>query len=141
MLGRLPAFALGVWFGSLLKKDIRPSYRLYIGLAVCPLLRVEEVPRLAVLLVLAAVLFWAVYAAGQRVPGRFCPALRRLAGWCYGVYLVHHVLLTLVFLPFVQGHGLSLAGMFPVYLVVSFALAAVLMAVSKPASRIIKKLA
>ena len=62
MLGRLPAFALGVWFGSLLKKDIRPSYRLYIGLAVCPLLRVEEVPRLAVLLVLAAVLFWTVYA-------------------------------------------------------------------------------
>ena len=141
VLGRLPAFALGVWFGSLLKKDIWPSYRLYIGLAVCPLLRVEEVPRLAVLLVLAAVLFWAVYAAGQCVPGQFCPALRRLAGWCYGVYLVHHVLLTLVFLPFVQGHGLSLAGMFPAYLIVSFALAAVLMAVSKPASRIIKKLA
>ena len=58
-------------------------------------------PRLAVLLVLASVLFWAVYAAGQHVPAPLCPALRRLAGWCYGVYLVHHVLLTLVFLPFV----------------------------------------
>ena len=141
MLGRLPAFALGVWFGTLLKKNALPSYRLYIGLAVCPLLWVDEVPRLAVLLVLAAVLFWAVYAAGQRVPAPLCPALRRLAGWCYGVYLVHHVLLTLVFLPFVQGHGLPLAAMFPVYLAASFVPAAVLTAVSGPFSRAIKKLA
>ena len=93
------------------------------------------------LLVLAAVLFWAVYAAGQRLPRRFCPALRRLAGWCYGVYLVHHVLLTLVFLRVAARFDLSLTGMFPVYLVVSFALAAVLMAVSGPISKAIKKLA
>ena len=130
VLGRLPAFALGVWFGTLLKKNALPSYRLYIGLAVCPLLWVDEVPRLAVLLVLASVLFWAVYAAGQHVPAPLCPALRRLAGWCYGVYLVHHVLLTLVFLPFVQGHGLPLAGMFPVYLAASFVPAAVLTALN-----------
>ena len=88
VLGRLPAFALGVWFGTLLKKNALPSYRLYIGLAVCPLLWVDEVPRLAVLLVLASVLFWAVYAAGQHVPAPLCPALRRLAAgatactWC-----------------------------------------------------------
>lgn len=141
VLGRLPAFALGVWFGTLLKKNAFPSYRLYIGLAVCPLLWVDEVPRLAVLLVLASVLFWAVYAAGQHVPAPLCPALRRLAGWCYGVYLVHHVLLTLVFLPFVQGHGLPLAGMFPVYLAASFMPAAVLTAVSRPLGKAIKKLA
>lgn len=77
VLGRLPAFALGVWFGTLLKKNVFPSYRLYIGLAVCPLLWVDEVPRLAVLLVLASVLFWAVYAAWQHVPAPLCPALRR----------------------------------------------------------------
>ena len=71
----------------------------------------------------------------------FCDALRRLAGWCYGVYLVHHVLLTLVFLPFVQGHGLPLAGMFPVYLAASFVPAAVLTAVSRPLGKAIKKLA
>ena len=100
-----------------------------------------DIPRLAVLLVLAAVLFWAVYAAGQRLPRRFCPALRRLAGWCYGVYLVHHVLLTLVFLRAAARFDLPLTGMFPVYLVVSFALAAVLMAVSGPISKAIKKLA
>ena len=141
VLGRLPAFALGVWFGTLLKKNAFPSYRLYIGLAVCPLLWVAEVPRLAVLLVLASVLFWAVYAAGQHVPAPLCPALRRLAGWCYGVYLVHHVLLTLVFLPFVQGHGLPLAGMFPVYLAASFVPAAVLTAMSSPVSKAVKKLA
>lgn len=91
--------------------------------------------------VLAAVLFWAVYAAGQRLPRRFCPALRRLAGWCYGVYLVHHVLLTLVFLRVAARFDLPLTGMFPVYLVASFALAAVLMAVSGPISKAIKKLA
>ena len=141
VLGRLPAFALGVWFGTLLKKDALPSYRIWLGLAVLPLLWVGVVPRLAVLLALAAVLFWALYRAGQHIPAHFRPALRRLAGQCYGVYLVHHVLLTLVFLPFVRGHGLPLAGMFPVYLVVSFVLAAVLTAVSKPLSRAIKKLA
>ena len=97
-------------------------------------------PRLAVLLVLASVLFWAVYAAGQHVPAPLCPALRRLAGWCYGVYLVHHVLLTLVFLPFVQGHGLPLAGMFPVYLAASFVPAAVLTAMSRPVSKAVKKI-
>ena len=86
VLGRLPAFALGVWFGTLLKKNALPSYRLYIGLAVCPLLWVDEVPRLAVLLVLASVLFWAVYAAGQHVPALPRPAaagglvLRRVPG-------------------------------------------------------------
>lgn len=70
-----------------------------------------------------------------------CPALRRLAGWCYGVYLVHHVLLTLVYLPLVQRLALPLAVMFPVYLVISFVLAAVLTAVSRPLGKVIKRLA
>ena len=60
VLGRLPAFALGVWFGTLLKKDRLPPKRLLAGLAVFPLLWVPAVPRLAVLLVLAAVLCWVV---------------------------------------------------------------------------------
>lgn len=141
VLGRLPAFALGVCFGTILKKDALPPKWIALGLAVLPLLWVDAVPRLAVLLVLAAVLFWAVYLAGQHMPQRFCPALRRLAGWSYGVYLVHHVLLTLVFLPFVQRRSLPLAGMFPVYLTVSFLLAAVLLAVAKPITRAIKKMA
>ena len=84
-----------------MQKDAAPPKWLAAGLLVLPLLRVTAVPRLAVLLAVAAVLFWAVYAAGQRMPARFCPALRRLAGWCYGVYLVQHVLLTLEFLRFV----------------------------------------
>ena len=50
VLGRLPAFALGVWFGSSLKNNVQPSYRICIGLAVCPLLWVDAVPRLVVLL-------------------------------------------------------------------------------------------
>ena len=59
----------------------------------------------------------------------------------YTSYLVHHVLLTLVFLRFVARFNLPLAGMFPVYLAVSFALAAVLTAVSRPLGKAIKKLA
>ena len=110
------------------------------ALGVLPLLWVDAVPRLPVLLLLAAVLFWAVYAAGQRLPARLCPALRRLAGWCYGVYLVHHVLLTIAFLPLVQRKGLPLPAMFPVYLVLSFALAAVLTVISKPLGRAMKRL-
>ena len=51
------------------------------------------------------------------------------------------MMLTLVFLPFVQGHGLPLAGMFPVYLAASFVPAAVLTAVSRPLGKAIKKLA
>ena len=84
---------------------------------------------------------WAVYAAGQRLPRRFCPALRRLAGWCYGVYLVHHVLLTLVFLRVASRFDLPLTGMFPVYLAASFVPAAVLTTVSRPLGKAIKKLA
>ena len=141
VLGRLPAFALGVWFGTLLKKDRLPPKCLLAGLAVFPLLWVPAVPRLAVLLVLAAVLFWVVYLAGQRLPAALCPALRRLAGWCYGVYLVHHVLLTLVYLPLVQRLALPLAAMFPVYLVISFVPAAALMAISAPISKVIKRIA
>ena len=145
VLGRLPAFALGVWFGSFLQKDAAPPKWMAAGLLTLPLLRVTAVPRLAVLLAVAAVLA-AVNLAdqltkAQEMPARFCPALRRLAGWCYGVYLVHHVLLTLVFLRFVARFNLPLAGMFPVYLAVSFALAAVLTAVSRPLGKAIKKLA
>ena len=140
VLGRLPAFALGVWFGSLLKKNAAPPKWMLCALGVLPLLWVDAVPRLPVLLLLAAVLFWAVYAAGQRLPARLCPALRRLAGWCYGVYLVHHVLLTIAFLPLVQRKGLPLPAMFPVYLVLSFALAAVLTVISKPLGRAMKRL-
>ena len=126
--------------GTLLKKNAFPSVSAVIsGWRSARFLWVDEVPRLAVPLVLASVLFWAVYAAGQHVPAPLRPALRRLAGWCYGVYLVHHVLLTLVFLPFVQGHGLPLAGMFPVYLAASFVPAAVLTAVSRPLGKAIEK--
>ena len=138
VLGRLPAFALGVWFGTLLKKNALPSYRLYIGLAVCPLFvggRSAASGR-AVGAGVGAVLGSLCRRQARTPP--LCPALRRLAGWCYGVYLVHHVLLTLVFLPFVAGHGLPLAGMFPVYLAASFVPAAVLTAMSRPVSKAVK---
>mgnify|MGYP006938606356 CR=1 FL=1 len=77
---------------------------------------------------------------GSTYPHRFRPPC---GGWRLVLrrVLVHHVLLTLVFLPFVQGHGLPLAGMFPVYLAASFVPAAVLTAMSSPVSKAVKKLA
>ena len=80
------------------------------------------------------------------LPGSGCPAGFALpcGGWRAGAMactFVHHVLLTLVFLRVAARFDLPLTGMFPVYLVVSFALAAVLMAVSGPISKGHKKLA
>ncbi|EFB75487.1 acyltransferase family protein [Subdoligranulum variabile] len=140
VLGRLPAFALGVWFGTLLKEDRTPLPRCLWALAALPLLWVPAVPRLAVLLAVSASLFWIVYAWGQRIPQRLWPILRRPAAWSYGVYLVHHVLLTLVLLPAAQRFGWPLPVWFPVFLVLSFVLAALLTAMTTPFSRWLKRL-
>lgn len=140
VLGRLPAFALGVWFGTLLARDRTPSPRWLGALVVFPLLWVSSVPRLAVLLILSAVWFWIVYLLGQRLPPKFWSALRRPAAWSYGVYLVHHVLLTLVLLPAAQRFSLPLPAWFPVFLLLSFGLSAILTAVAAPISRLIKRL-
>ena len=141
VLGRLPAFALGVWSGSLLARDRTPLPGALWGLAGLLLFWVPGVPRLAPLLAVAAALFWVVYALGQRLPAGTWGVLRRLAAWSYGVYLIHHVLLTLVLLPAAQRAGLPLPVWFPVFLGASFALAALLAAVAAPLSRLIKKLA
>ena len=75
VLGRLPAFALGVWFGSLLQKDAAPPKWLAAGLLMLPLLWVTAVPRLAVLLAVAAgrlrvleLLLWPYVTAIKSVP-------------------------------------------------------------------------
>ena len=97
-------------------------------------------PRLAPLLAVSAALFWVLYALGQKLPRQTWGVLRRLAAWSYGVYLIHHVLLTLVLLPAAQRTGLPLPLWFPAFLAMSFALAAVLAVVSAPISRQIKRL-
>lgn len=139
VLGRLPAFALGVWFGCLLAENHIPLPHCLWGLAALPLLWVSLVPRLAVLLVISAALFWPVYRLGQQIPTQFWNLLRRPAAWSYGVYLVHHVLLTLVLLPAALRLNLPLAVWFPVFLAASFALAALLTAMAAPFSRLIKR--
>lgn len=141
VLGRLPAFALGVWFGTLLARDRAPLPRCLWGLLALPLLWVPAVPRLAVLLVLSGPLFWVVYALGQKLPRPYWGCLRRPAAWSYGVYLVHHVLLTLVLLPAARSLGWPLPVWFPVFLVASFALAAVLTALAAPLARLLKRAA
>ncbi len=82
--------------------------------------------------------FWAGIALGAWLARRPAPAadparwrvLRWLAGQCYGVFLVHHVLLTLVFAP-----RLAWLGYWPgyaVYLPVCFALAWCLRQAARP---------
>lgn len=141
VLGRMPVFGLGVWFGTLLGAEKTMFPRCLWALAALPLLWVAALPRLAVLLVVSAGLFWAVYALGQRLPRRYWGPLRRIAGWTYGVYLVHHVLLTLVLLPAAAGLGLPLWLWFPVFLVLSFVLGAVLTAVAAPLARLMRRAA
>lgn len=141
VLGRLPAFALGVWFGQFLVQNRTPLPRALWALAVLPLLWVPFVPRLAVLLAVSAALFWVVYALGQRISQRFWNALRRPASWSYGVYLIHHLLLTLVLLPAAQRLGLPLPVWFPVFLLLSFLLSAILTAIAAPVSRWLKRFA
>lgn len=141
VLGRLPAFALGVWFGTLLRQNRTVLPRVLWALAAFPLLWVPVVPRLAVLLAISVPLFWVVYALGQRLPQRYWGLLRRPAAWSYGVYLVHHVLLTLVLLPAAARLGWPLPVWLPVFFLVSFALAALLTALAAPFSRLIKRAA
>ena len=65
--------------------------------------------------------------------------MRWLAEQCYGIYLVHHVFLTLVVLPLTARFSLPLAAVFPVYLTVCVAGAAVLSALAAPLSRLLKR--
>ena len=141
VLGRLPAFALGVWLGTLLRQNRTALPRVLWALAAFPLLWVPAVPRLAVLLTISVPLFWVVYALGQRLPQRYWGLLRRPAAWSYGVYLVHHVLLTLVLLPAAARLGWPLPVWLPVFFLVSFALAALLTALAAPFTRLIKRAA
>ena len=141
VLGRLPAFALGVWFGARqLAHDRVPLPRALWALAGALLLFVPAVPRLAPVLLVSAALFGVLYALGQKIPQGAWGTLRRLSAWSYGVYLIHHVLLTLVLLPAAQKFPLPLPVWFPVFLFASFALAAVLLALTAPISRRIKRL-
>lgn len=88
--------------------------------------------------------FWAGAALGPLLakrpaaaPGRFA-WLRALARECYGVFLVHHVLLTLVFAP-----RLAWLGYWPAYLLylpVSFVLAWGLRQAARPIGLVLGKL-
>lgn len=148
VLGRLPAFALGVWFGTLLAgqgneppKALRLAVA--IAIAVAALLLVWPVlplPTLALLLVLAAGLFWVVYPLGQRLPAAVWPVLRRAAALCYCAYLTHHVLLTILLLPLTVRLALPLPVAFLLYLAATGVAAAVLQFVSAPFCKALRRL-
>lgn len=72
------------------------------------------------------------------LPAALQPMVRWLAQQSYGVYLVHHVFLTLVVLPLTIRLSLPLMLVLPVYLAASVAGAAVLGRLAAPLSRILK---
>ena len=137
VLGRLPAFALGVWFGTELSEP--NSNHLWGFSAVVLLVFAPRTLWPVGYLLVGAALFWLLLKAGGCLPETSHPALRWLAGQCYGVYLIHHVFLTLVVLPLTARLSLPLAAVFPIYLTACVAGAAVLAALAAPLSRILKR--
>ena len=137
VLGRLPAFALGVWFGTELSE---PNGNHLWGFSAVVLLAFGSRTLWPVgYLLVGAALFWLLFKAGGCLPETSHPALRWLAGQCYGVYLIHHVFLTLVVLPLTARLSLPLAAVFPIYLTACVAGAAVLAALAAPLSRLLKR--
>jgi len=143
VLGRLPAFALGVWFGTLLSAPPAPRRWLWglLGLPAAWLLPHPLAPwRPVFLLAASAAVFWALFAAGQRLRGRMAVAVRWLAGQTYGLFLVHHVFLTLIVLPFMAARpALPWAAVLPVYLILCFLLAALLRLAAAPLGRFLRR--
>lgn len=142
VLGRLPAFALGVWFGAVLPGGPRaPGGSRLPFLAAAAAVVLLPLPRLCGQLAVAAVLFWPLLRAGERLPAPVRRAVQALAGECYGVYLVHHVFLTLVVLPLTVRLALPLPAVLLPYLAASFAGAAVLRRLAAPLAKLLRRLA
>lgn len=133
VLGRLPAFALGVLSGT----ELPRTHRRW-GWCLAALAGLPFAPRVfwpVLYLAAGAGLFWLLLRLGERLPGRVQPPLHWLAGQCYGVYLVHHVFLTLVVLPVLARVPLPLVVVLPGYLAASVAGAAVLSWLASPLAR------
>lgn len=134
VLGRLPAFAAGVCLGGQLPRPKVPP----LCLAAVLLLAAPRSLWPAAYLLISLSLFTVMLRLGDRLPAALRPAVHWLARQSYGVYLVHHVFLTLVVLPLTVRLSLPLALVLPVYLAASVAGAAVLGWLAAPFSRILK---
>lgn len=138
--GEWPVFALGMVFGQLLGRR-----RAVIAAGVClaggVLCAAAGLPAYHSLSLLAGAVFWALFWLGQAAAPAAAKVLGALAKECYGVFLIHHVFITLVLLRFVRAVG---GGLWPwlafwaVCVLGSFALAAVARRVASPLTKLLR---
>ena len=99
--GQLPVFAAGAAFGRWLadpqqagRKPLAASAGLLAAAVLCG---AASLPDYYTYSLAALGLFWPAFLLGQLLRGRAAALAHRAARLCYGVFLVHHVGITLVF--------------------------------------------
>ena len=123
VLSRVLEFALGM--GLALWRPRMPRWAPWPGAALAALVLFVPLPgpRMLNLPVLGAGLCLALWPLGDKITAAPVRAgLQRLAAISYPLYLVHHVTLTILFVPRLAGRSLDLpavAGVYLVYLVVA----------------------
>lgn len=138
--GEWPVFVLGMLFGQLLGRR-----RAVIAAGVClaggVLCAAAGLPAYHSLSLLAGAVFWALFWLGQAAAPAVARVVGVLAKDCYGVFLIHHVFITLVLLRFVRALGGGLGvwlAFWPVCLAGSFALAAIARRVASPLTKLLR---
>ena len=106
--GEWPVFVLGMLFGTLLGRR-----RAVIAAGVClaggVLCAAAGLPSYHSLSLLAGAAFWALFWLGQAAAPAVTKVVGALAKDCYGVFLIHHVFITLVLRRFGPARGGGLA--------------------------------
>lgn len=138
--GEWPVFTLGILFGNLLgrRRAVIPAG---LCLAVGVFCAAAGLPSYHSLSLLAGAVFWALFWLGQAAVPAVTRALALLAKDCYGVFLIHHVFITLVLLRFVRalGGGLAVWAVFWVVCVAgSFVLAALARRIAAPLTKALR---
>lgn len=112
VLGQLPAFGAGVLLGGHLSDPAAANPRnaklwifsavLLAGALTAALL---DLGSYRVYSLAALGLFWPAFCLGQQLRGKGAAVAHRASRLCYGVYLVHHVGITLVLVPLLRRLG------------------------------------
>ena len=138
--GEWPVFVLGMLFGTLLGRRCG-----VIAAGVClaggVLCAAAGLPSYHSLSLLAGAVFWALFWLGQAAAPAVTRVVGALAKDCYGVFLIHHVFITLVLLRFVRALGGGLAVWLAFWLVClagSFVLAGLARRVAFPLTKLLR---
>lgn len=96
--GEWPVFVLGMVFGGALGHRRRGVVLAGVCLAAAAVCGAAGLPAYQVLSLLAGAVFWALFWLGQALGPGAARALGMLARESYGVFLIHHIFITLVWL-------------------------------------------